>query len=147
MGASHTIGATIFDGPAGTGNALARGAERVLVTGGPQAISVGLGGIPATLELEPAGSLRRGHATSLSIAVVAKDADGYPILNTASYDVPIAVALREAPGRTSLETNVVTHPNGRVILRYDGTPSDAIVVTASAPNSASTTLRIAIDGD
>jgi hypothetical protein len=143
----HTIGVTIFDGPGGTGNVLARGAQQVAVNGGPQAFALGLRGVPATLELTAGGTLRRGHAASLPIAVIARDADGYPILNTAPYDVPVAIALRGAPGRTTLSTNVVTDPNGRVILRYDGSAVDAIVLTAAAPNSAGTTLRIALTNE
>ncbi len=125
---------TVYDGAAGTGNALATGLSTLLVrVGVANQFSAVLGGIVAKLSiaLAPSG-FTSGTPGRGMLAVVPLDASGNAIVGPDAFAAPVYISL--ANGAFTLGTQVIKDPsNASIAISYSGAILAApATVTATA---------------
>jgi len=125
---------TVYDGAAGTGNALATGLASLLVrVGVANQFSAVLGGIVAKLSLALAPSgFTSGTPGRSTLAVVPLDASGNAIVGPDAFAAPVLISL--ANGAFTLGAHVISDPsNASIPISYSGAYFAApATVTASA---------------
>lgn len=135
----------VYDAPVNTGKLLAHSNDTYVSDAIPShAINVYLHGIAAAVSVTAdAGESGAGNPVDITIHIIAKDADGYPILNGAEYDLPILLTMNTA-GSSTLSRTTITAARHPVVLHYDGTATEEIVVTAIVPGVASARLVLPV---
>ncbi len=129
-----TFAITVYDGAAGSGNALATGLTSLLVrVGVANQISAVLGGIVAKLSLALAPSgFTIGTPGRSTLSVVPLDASGNTIVGPDAFATPALVSL--ANGAFSLGTHVINDPsNASIAISYSG-------ATFTAPATVTATV-------
>lgn len=141
----------LYDAQNGQGNVLSRAtAGKTIVAAQTNTLNITFGGVIAALAVNvDASTLRSGKAGSTPVNIVPYDAAGYVIVGPAAFTSPIAVALSDPTGATSLSTTVVTSPATVPTLAYNGSSGGAnatITVSASGASPASTHVSIGPGG-
>jgi hypothetical protein len=137
---------TVYDGAAGSGNALATGLASLLVREGvANQFSAVLGGIVAKLSLALAPSgFTSGTPGRGTLSVVPLDASGNAIVGPDAFAAPALLSL--ANGAFTLGTHVVNDPsNASVPISYSGAIFSApatVTATAAGLNVASVPLML-----
>ena len=142
-----TFAITIYDGTAGTGNALATGISSLLVrVGVANQFSAALGGIVAKLALALAPSgFTSGTPGNGTLSVVPLDASGNAIVGPDAFAAPVYLSL--ANGAFTLGSQVIKDPsNASIAISYSGAISAApatVTATAAGVTVASLPLTLA----
>ncbi len=148
--AQDTFAITVYDGAAGTGNALASGLTSLLVREGvANQFSAVLGGIVAKLSLALAPSaFTSGTPGRGTLTVVPLDASGNAIVGSDAFATPALVSL--ANGAFTLGTHVITDPsNASIPISYTGALFSApatVTATAAGLDVASLPLMLGAPG-
>ena len=134
------FGIKLYDAPGQTGSILSQldpsvATERTIAAGIDNAVvPLVLSGVPSTITLALASNtLQGGVSNTITLVVVARDADSNMIIGSAPYETPITLSASD-PAITFSPASVIS-PSTAVTLNYNGhsTPtSDTVSATAGA---------------
>ncbi len=135
----------MYDGLNATGNALSTATTQVMITAGQaNTIPVTLNGIVYSIVLTLAyPTPPQGIATTIPLAVTAKDADGNIIENPGGYYNAITLSDSDST-YTSVSPTMVFDPSTAVVVSYNGGPLQSATFSASAPGVSSQNVTNAV---
>jgi hypothetical protein len=132
-----TFAVGLYDAAGGTGHLLSSGQTTTTIVPGQNTVKMTFSGVAAALSVAlGTASVSAGTPATIPVVVTAKDAAGYTIVGSEPYASPIALALDDSSGATSLSTTTVSAPGASVTLAYNGSASLAAArVSASIPGA------------
>jgi streptogramin lyase len=144
VGPAVQVGATLYDGPNGTGNALATTlAPYAITTAGPNTIPLVLNGVVDHVDVHLVNTtITAGTARTDGVMVDARDAQNNLIISPGSYvdahNDPLTLTLTDSDtsGATTLTPPSITAPSASVQLNYTG----------GAPSSSTISIGVSITG-
>jgi hypothetical protein len=146
---SQTFAIATFDGPNGTGHQLSVAKVPASITASSTtSIPLALQGVVASVTaLLGSSSVPAGAPASVSITIVAYDANQNIIVGPGNFSSPVTLALNDPSGNTTLSTNTVPAPGTSVSLNYNGNSVTAATVTPSINGTPGTAATFAPAGD
>jgi streptogramin lyase len=148
-GTAVTFTVTLYDGPNATGKKLGTGtATQAIATGAPFTVAIGVTGIAGSVLITAAQvAFIPGTASTTTVTVVVKDADGNTIAGT--YASAIALTTNDTTGAFTFSPTSVTSSAQAITLKYDGaflaTPTVTLSASASGvPSSSITPQQLAV---
>lgn len=142
-GKNETIAVDTYDGGSASGNVLSEAAVlKTIAANKANSISLTLNGVPATISLHLSNvNPTQGAASTLTLTVTAKDADGNVIIGPGSF--AHAISLHDsAASVATLSASSVTSPAAAVVtVHYTGAVGNA-TFTASATGVTNATATL-----
>ncbi len=149
---NDTFTVSLFDQPNGAGHTLSTGSTmQQIAIDRANIVNVTFEGVVASIavSLSP-GSVTRGTAATVAVAVSGLDADGNTIVGPGTYadangnPLTISLADSDTSGATTLSQTKVTAPSTPVTLSYNGGAIASATITASTtaivPKTATLTV-------
>jgi len=130
---ADTFAISQYDGPNATGKLLGSGiATTTVVAGQPFTVAATLSGAVGSIALALGPVPPAGTPGTTTLTVEASDPDGNVIVGAGNYSVPIALAVTDPTGQTTLSTYSVAGPaQSLVTVRYAGGLGVSATITAS----------------
>jgi len=146
---SDTFTITAYAQPNGAGAALSSGSTTLTITqGGPNTGALVLGGIPASVAVSVTNGnnlIPGGYATTLPVAVTAKDASGATIIGT--YANPITLTDADTSGTiTTVSPTSITSSSTAVTFTYAPSDANTGVLAISGLPAGATTIGASASG-
>lgn len=146
---SDTFSIATYDGPNGTGKQLSVAKVPASITASSTtSIPLALQGVVASVTaLLGSSSVPVGAPASVSVTIVAYDANQNIIVGPGNFSSPVTLALTDPSGNTSLSTTSVPAPGTSVSLNYNGNSVTGAIVTPSINGTPGTAATFAPSGD